>query len=455
MRTCAAAQCHCALFYSNVSDQRVESIIRGLLGNPFAIGPEAQAAAETALAKLDVARTLRDLVARNDGGVIRAKHLMLSVGHHQARLTPESPKNVLDTASVPPDVQDKLPRGVAAYRRIVMAAGRCFHALSTIRGSSAEMQRARSNTWAACFGDSLLHALDLERVIRDHDVLILGETGTGKEAFARAIQRATPGDGKGGAAPHSAVNAAAIPDTLVESELFGHVKGAFTGATETRAGRIRSSDGGCFFLDEVGDLPSTTQVKLLRVIETNEVYPLGTDTPHTVDVRYVAATHKDLEAMVDERRFRRDLFQRLAGKVIRIPPLRERPNDILEIALPFVQQYLGASIREEQLESINGWLRSSEARNYPWPGNVRELQNALRNLILGLPAGLTTTVPAPHNKTHELPTEIAECVATMQELSDWYLHRVLHHNDGNFSQTARTLGVDRSTVRRRAKTPSK
>ncbi len=148
---------------------------------------------------------------------------------------------------------------------------------------------------------------------------MLGETGTGKEAFARAVQLALPGGPDGRPAPSAALNAAAIPDTLVESALFGHRRGAFTGATEPRVGALRHAPCGTFFLDEVGDLPPHTQAKLLRVIETNEVFPLGADTPEPARVRYVAATHHDLERMIERGDFRRDLFGRLAGNVVPIP----------------------------------------------------------------------------------------------------------------------------------------
>jgi transcriptional regulator with PAS, ATPase and Fis domain len=318
------------------------------------------------------------------------------------------------------------------------------------------MQRARHDTWAACFGDSLRLALDLERVIRDHDVLILGETGTGKEKFAHAMQTATPGGDDGQPAPSSAINAAAIPDTLVESELFGHEKGAFTGATDARIGRLRSADGGSFFLDEVGDLPQTTQVKLLRVIETNEVFPVGSDVSHSVDVRYIAATHKDLMGLVEARQFRRDLYERLAGNILTIPPLRDRPEDIVEIGKYFLESYAKRS-RVEVGEGIESWLSSSEARSYHWPGNVRELQNVLRNLMLGLPPQITSRHPDSGETTAatpggtNIPASILAGTATFQELGDWYIRRVLDDNEGNLTQAARSLGLDRSTIRRRLK----
>jgi DNA-binding NtrC family response regulator len=424
-----------------------DRVIEAFIGNPFATAPADREAAARALADLDPAAELSQLLGAGD--VELAKTLVLAVGHAQACRDPDDPAKVLDEATLPPALARKLPRQPAAYRRLAMAAGRAHRGLAAVRGASDRLRRARHDTWAACFGDSLRHALELESVIRDHDVLILGETGTGKEAFARAIQHATPGPADGSPAARAAINAAAIPETLVESELFGHVKGAYTGATETRSGRIRSADGGAFFLDEVGDLPQTTQVKLLRVIETDEVFPVGSDTPERVDVRYVAATHKDLEKMVDEGGFRRDLFERLAGNVIRIPPLRDRPEDLHEIGVSFVRQYLGDRPPSDEILSF---LDSAEARSYAWPGNVRELQNALRNLMLGLPPGLGHEPGDDSDAGGEdssVPDPIRSRTATMQTVEAWYLRAVVDSVGGNLTQAARVLGLDRSTVRRR------
>jgi two-component system response regulator HydG len=424
----------------------VDLVIDAFIGNPFLVEPHTRRGAEAVLAGMDVARELDPLIA--NGQTARAKLLVLAVGHAQACDNAVASEHVLDSATVPAAVARKLPRGVGDYRRVALAAGRAFAQLAAIRGSSSLLQRTRRDTWAACFGSSLRHVLELEPVIRDHDVLILGETGTGKESFARAIQLATPGDAGGGMAPSAAINAAAIPDALVESELFGHVKGAFTGASDTRAGRLRSAHGGSFFLDEVGDLPTTTQVKLLRVIETDEVFPVGSDTAHPADVRYIAATHKDLEAMVRSGDFRRDLFERLAGNVIRIPPLRDRPEDIQEIGEHFVRDYLG---EQHELGPIGDWLSSRAARSYAWPGNVRELQNALRNLMLGLAPelGHESTASRPDRGTDAVPASVRARSATMESVEQWYLHAVLDSQGGNLSQAARVLGLDRSTVRRR------
>ncbi len=425
-----------------------ETIIDAYIGNPFTVPPPLRARADELLRDLSLGRTLSRLLG--SGEVEQAKLLTLAVGHAQACRHADAPARILDSRSVPSKIASRLPRSLATYRRIAAAAGRCHHALAAVHGTSAQMHQVRSATWAACFGHSLRDMLDLERVIRDHDVLITGETGTGKEIFAQAIQRATPGGAAGEAAPSSAINAAAIPDTLVESELFGHEKGAFTGASETRTGRLRSASGGAFFLDEVGDLPRTTQVKLLRVIETNMVYPVGSDAGHAVDLRYIAATHKDLAAMVAAGRFRQDLYQRLAGNVIHIPPLRERPEDIIAIGLEFVSGYVD-SAREDRLEQVGKWLEGPEARACSWPGNVRELQNALRNLLLGLPPGICPTPAPPLADADEaIPAPIRAATATMESVTEWYLRRVLDQTGGNYTRAAHILAIDRSTVRRRA-----
>lgn len=384
------------------------------------------------------------------GELTSAKRLILAVGHAQACAPEVVPKAVLTTAELPASILKDLSRPRADYLRIAMAAGRAHFALGKLLGGSSAMVTLRQDIWAACFGESLLHCLELERVIRDHDVLILGETGTGKEVVAQVFLEATPGPASGNAAPQAALNAAAIPDTLVESELFGHERGAFTGATEARLGRLRVAAGGAFFLDEIGDLPKTTQVKLLRVMETNEIHPLGSDVGQKADVRYIAATHKDLEAMVVEGEFRRDLFGRLAGITLRIPPLRERPEDIEAIGLSFIDQYLRGSKNGQASQAIARWLRSSEARSYSWPGNVRELQNVLRNLLLGLPPGLKSDA-RPTERPDELPAAIRDGHAPLQVVSDWYIDKVITRTDRNLTAASQILGVDRSTLRRRLK----
>ncbi len=485
------------------TDRCIEDIVTAFLGNAFEISPSCRRTGLSGLHALDAGAAIARLLA--DGQIERAKLLILAVGHARACQEGQSKEQadgygdghlgeqaaspqgkgkkrsrrppaaaasagtvskqakstrddkdaravfLFNADMVPTSALRRLPRPSADYVRIIDAAGRCYRALTKIYGRSSSLHEVRRDTWAACFGKSLRHAIDLESVIRDQDVLILGETGTGKEAFARAIQVATPGPRGGGAAPSAAINAAAVPDALVESELFGHIKGAFTGASEHRIGRLRSADGGSFFLDEVGDLPLTTQVKLLRVIETNDVYPVGSDTPHRVDVRYVAATHKELQKLVVEGHFRGDLFERLAGNILYIPPLRERAEDIIEIALPFVQRVLNPQHYGAQIEDIDRFLRSDTAQHYHWPGNVRELQNVLRNLILGVAPGLKGQKSRVTNQASAdatIPEYITAATANLRQVQDWYVKRVLGQCRGNLSQASRVLGIDRSTLRR-------
>ena len=229
------------------------------------------------------------------------------------------------------------------------------------------------------------------------------------------------------------------------------MKGAFTGATETRAGRILSADGGCFFLDEVGDLPAPTQVKLLRVLESDEISPLGSDEVHRADVRFVAATHRDLEAMVRENAFRPDLYQRLAGNIIRLPPLRERPEDIAVIGMAFVRSQVPAGALDDLVAKAESWLTSPATTAYAWPGNVRELQNVLRGVLLGVAPKLTAKGQQTSSVQKNWPVEIVDATASLEQASDWYLSRVLEKHGSNLAQSAKTLGVDRSTVRRHLK----
>ena len=208
----------------------------------------------------------------------------------------------------------------------------------------------------------------------DISVLIYGESGTGKEVFARAIHGFSSRADK----PLVNVNCGAIPEGILESELFGHRKGSFTGALENRKGYFEIADEGTLFLDEIAEMPLTTQVKLLRVIENKEFMRIGAETVTRVDVRIIAATNKDLQNEVDSKRFREDLFFRLKAVTINIPPLRKRVGDIEEFALHFLKQYSEANrisvprITNEGMEVL---------RNYYWPGNIRELKNTIETAV--------------------------------------------------------------------------
>lgn len=208
----------------------------------------------------------------------------------------------------------------------------------------------------------------------DISILIYGESGVGKEIFARAIHGFSNRADK----PLVSVNCGAIPEGILESELFGHKKGSFTGAVESRKGYFEISDGGTLFLDEIAEMPLTTQVKLLRAIETKEFMKLGSETVTKVDVRFITATNKDLQHEVDAKRFRNDLYFRLKAVTLTIPPLRKRPGDIEEFARYFINNYCTENkitlpkITNEALNLL---------REYNWPGNVRELRNAIETAV--------------------------------------------------------------------------
>jgi PAS domain S-box-containing protein len=225
--------------------------------------------------------------------------------------------------------------------------------------------------------DALFSVLDdVRRVAETHaTVLLLGETGTGKELFARAIHEGSPRADR----PLVRVNCAAIPGTLVESELFGHEKGAFTGATSRRRGRFALADRGTLFLDEVGELPLEVQAKLLRVLQDGDLEPVGGEKTRKVDVRVIAATNRDLSAAVREGRFREDLFYRLAVFPVEVPPLREREDDVVLLAQAFLERFSRTLGRD-----VAPLTPADEARLrvYPWPGNVRELQNVIERAVI-------------------------------------------------------------------------
>jgi DNA-binding NtrC family response regulator len=243
-------------------------------------------------------------------------------------------------------------------------------------------------------------------------VLLLGASGTGKELFARAVHRLSPRSEK----PFVALNCAAIPESLIENELFGHERGAFTGADSRRAGKFELAHGGTIFLDEIGELPLTMQAKLLRALESGAVQRLGASNEIKVDVRVIAATNRNLEAAVSAQQFRQDLYYRLAVFAIQIPTLRERGDDVVLLAENFLQEFS----REQKKPKLRFSPAAKQAmRSHSWPGNVRELQNAIeRAAILGegelLPADLglpaaTKAAAAMEGDRDALETTLREC----------------------------------------------
>ncbi len=278
-------------------------------------------------------------------------------------------------------------------------------------------------------------------------VLIVGETGTGKELFAQAIHENSPRAGK----PFKVLNCAAVSETLLESELFGHVKGAFTGAITDRKGLIQAADGGTLFLDEIGDMPMAMQAKLLRTLENGEVLPVGSNDVLYFDVRYVAATNHDLGELVEAGKFREDLFYRVhANGALRLPPLRERRDDIPVLIQRFLEQ--ANAEYDTHITSINpSALR--KMLNYSWPGNVRELRHVIFRMCLeaeqdelstdDLPEALlasTDIVPAG-------PPNLAGM--SMQDVERLHIMNTLRMFGGNREKTAKALGIGARTLYRK------
>jgi two-component system, NtrC family, nitrogen regulation response regulator NtrX len=280
-------------------------------------------------------------------------------------------------------------------------------------------------------------------------VCILGETGTGKELVARAIHEKSPRHENA----FVTLNCAAVPAELIESELFGHEKGAFTGAAARHTGKFEQADGGTLFLDEIGDMPVAMQAKLLRVLEEGEVERVGGDKPVKVNVRVVVATHRNLEDLVKQNTFRRDLFHRVYVFPLVLPPLRERPEDFPALVAHFARQ----------VAAQNGWKEKPFAaaaiavlRNYSWPGNVRELRNVVERLILlstedvvtAADVGLVLPVGSPSESAASLTSSTSSTSGTLAERTETFEKEVLlaeiRRHNFHMTNVARTLGLERS-----------
>jgi DNA-binding NtrC family response regulator len=277
------------------------------------------------------------------------------------------------------------------------------------------------------------------------NILISGESGTGKELVARAVHYMSARR----SATFVPVNCTAIPDTLLESELFGHVKGAFTGAKETRAGFFQIADGGTIFLDEIGDATLKLQGKLLRVLENKEICMVGSSRVRHVDVRIVAATHKDLPALVRQGLFREDLFYRLDVIDIPIPPLSQRGEDILFLVNCFTEKYSVEMNRQAPTYSDSAL---KILRNYNWPGNVRELENLIQRLVVIVDSDYIDTVDLPEQMRFSLSVG-TRVNRTLAQAQAEYIDQVLRSVDGNKTKAAKILDIDRKTLRAKLKQP--
>ncbi len=269
------------------------------------------------------------------------------------------------------------------------------------------------------------------------NVLVLGETGTGKELIANEIHARSPRASK----PFVTLNCGAIPESLLESELFGHVKGAFTGASHTREGKFQAADGGTIFLDEIGEMPLNLQVKLLRVLQERTITKVGATKSEQVDIRVIAATHVNLEEAIREGKFREDLYYRLNVVQLTLPPLKKRGDDVILIAKYLINKVcdeLSLATKELGPEAIQAIKR------YDWPGNIRQLENRLKKAIVLADSSILTPLDL------DLPEEVLEERLTLADAKERFAHRYimesLERHQGNRTQTAKELGVDPRTI---------
>lgn len=309
--------------------------------------------------------------------------------------------------------------------------------LGEVVGSSAALQRAIEQVRSVATSNAT--------------VLLLGETGTGKELFAQMIHQASP-RAKG---PFMAVHCAAIPANLLESELFGHEKGSFTGANERRVGRFESADGGTLFLDEIGEIDATTQIKLLRFLETRSVERLGSHKQIPLDLRLVCATNRDLQQMVKEGKFREDLYYRLSVVPLRMPPLRERQDDIPLLLAHYLKRFATENGLTEARLSADALAALAR---YPWPGNIRELRNTCENLAV-LRAGKVLTA-ADLDPRYTQPAAVTGAVRPVlpaasggmfdkEQNEKELLKQALASAEGNRTKAAELLGISRRTLHRK------
>jgi two-component system nitrogen regulation response regulator NtrX len=282
----------------------------------------------------------------------------------------------------------------------------------------------------------------------DGRVLISGESGTGKELVARAIHAQS----KRAAAPFIEINSAAIPEDLVESELFGHAKGAFSGAAKAKKGKFEVADGATLFLDEIGDMSGPVQAKILRVLEEQRFEPVGSNTPVSVDVRVISATNKPLDSLIENGNFRADLFYRLNVIPFQVPPLRERAEDIPALVEHFNRRFSAdygkppKEIGADALERLTA---------HTWPGNVRELKNIVERIVI---MAQTSRIAAADLPPFDVPADRENAFAgfrfpSFKDATDAYQREFIRHkiaeHDGNVSKAAEAMGVDRSHLYRR------
>ncbi|HUE95518.1 MAG TPA: sigma-54 dependent transcriptional regulator [Longimicrobiaceae bacterium] len=323
-----------------------------------------------------------------------------------------------------------------------------------------ELEPDRQGAWDAprLIGESPEMALVFETIAQvagsEATVLLTGESGTGKEVVARVLHQASARS----EGPFVAVNCAAIPEQLLETELFGHEKGAFTGATGSRVGRFERANGGTLFLDEIGDMSMVLQAKLLRALESRRVEPLGGTESRPMDARVIAATNQDLQDAMQDGSFREDLYFRLAVVELHLPPLRERPSDIRPLALHFT-----ASLAKQHGRPLRAITEAAlkRLREYAWPGNVRELRNVLDRAVL---LAVGPVLGSGHLRLDQASPRISPRGASaagagyptdfsLEQVEADHIDRVLAAHDGHLGRAAEVLGVHRNTLSRKLRSP--
>ncbi|MEC7521542.1 MAG: sigma 54-interacting transcriptional regulator, partial [Myxococcota bacterium] len=333
---------------------------------------------------------------------------------------------------------------VRAQRREARRLARETRRLTArVESAEEELSALRGERPGPAFGGIVAESEPMRRALRlvervagsDAPVLVRGESGTGKELVARAVHQASPRrDG-----PYVSENVSAIPDSLLESALFGHVRGAFTGADRAKRGLFALADGGSLFLDEIGEMSESMQAKLLRVLQDGSLRPVGGEATTEVDVRVIAATHRDLERMVDEGRFRRDLFYRIAVVQVELPPLRDRPDDVTPLVAAFLERH--AAERRVRVDRA----AMSALRAFAWPGNVRELENEIRRaLVLADEViGLEHLSPKVRGVAEQAPADAMDLKGQVDALERRLIVQALEQTGGNQTRAAEVLGLSR------------
>jgi DNA-binding NtrC family response regulator len=356
---------------------------------------------------------------------------------------------------------EAIRKGAADYLTKPLSLDRLREVVGRLAGEAAERlktaeldrQMLETCQFEGMIGRSplMLEVFDRIRRVAPHfrTVLLTGATGTGKELVARALHARSPAAGK----VFAVCNCSAVVETIFESELFGYVKGAFTGAVTDKIGLFEYASGGTLFLDEIGDMPLSTQAKLLRALQSQEIQRVGSPATRRVDVRVIAATHRDLRAMVAAREFRDDLYYRLSVVEIHLPSLADRKED-----LPLLERFFLERFSRQYGKAIRGLTRRAQAQlaRYHWPGNVRELENVLGNACMMVEGNMIDVrdLPPRVKESRGAEASVGEALLSLDEMERQHTLRVLETVKGNKSRAAEILGISRATLYRLIDSPA-